>query len=90
MTEKCVRIWVSGKVQGVGFRRAVQERALQENVTGEARNLADGRVEVLLCGDSGKVNALIQWLWQGPSAARVSNVEVQDERWRDRDNFVTY
>lgn len=85
----CVKAFVSGQVQGVSYRAAVQERALTSHVTGYARNLPDGRVEVLLCGDRETVNALTEWLWQGPPAARVTHVELQGVEWRDRDSFVT-
>ncbi|MDW5375559.1 acylphosphatase [Halomonas sp. HP20-15] len=85
----CVKAYVSGQVQGVSYRAAVQERALTTKVTGYARNLPDGRVEVLLCGDRDAVNALTQWLWQGPPAARVAHVELQRVEWRDRTGFVT-
>ena len=50
MTNCCVRAVVTGKVQGVWYRRATQEKALQYNITGYAKNLPDGRVEVLMCG----------------------------------------
>ena len=85
----CVKALVNGQVQGVSYRAAVQERALTSNVTGYAQNLPDGRVEVLLCGDREAVNALTEWLWQGPPAARVTHVELQGVEWRDRTSFVT-
>lgn len=75
MTKTCLRALVTGKVQGVGYRRATQKQALQANITGYANNLADGRVEVLMCGDSEKVKTLGEWLWQGPANARVTHVE---------------
>ncbi|GAA5178407.1 acylphosphatase [Modicisalibacter zincidurans] len=84
----CVKALVNGQVQGVSYRAAVQERALTSNVTGYAQNLLDGRVEVLLCGDREAVNALTEWLWQGPPAARVTHVELQGVEWRDRASFV--
>jgi len=93
MEPYCVKAIVSGQVQGVSYRAAVQERALTKNVTGYAQNLPDGRVEALLCGDREAVNALTEWLWQGPPAARVAHVELQgvelkSVEWRDRDSFV--
>lgn len=88
MDSRCVKAFISGRVQGVSYRAAVQERALTTNVTGYAQNLPDGRVEVLLCGDRAAVNALTEWLWQGPPAARVAHVELQSIEWRDRASFV--
>ncbi len=73
-----IKARVSGRVQGVWYRRATQERALQSGVTGHAINLADGRVEVLLCGRREDVEAVTAWLWQGPPNAEVSGVETEE------------
>ena len=71
----CRRCWVSGRVQGVYFRGATQRRARELGVSGYARNLLDGRVEVLACGAPEAVDALCEWLWQGPPSARVMAVD---------------
>lgn len=73
----CRRCWVSGRVQGVYFRGATQRRALELALSGYGRNLADGRVEVLVCGSSEAVEALCGWLWQGPPGARVTAVNCE-------------
>ena len=73
----CRRCLVSGRVQGVYFRASTAQRARRLGVTGYARNLADGRVEVLACGEAAAVNALCEWLWKGPTAARVTDVTVE-------------
>ena len=67
---------VSGRVQGVYYRGSAQLRARDLGITGYARNLADGRVEVLACGDAHQVDRFIEWLWVGPTAARVTSVEA--------------
>ena len=74
----CRRCLVSGKVQGVFYRASAAERARALGLTGYAKNLPDGRVEVLACGEEAKVSELIEWLWKGPPAAKVQHVEVQD------------
>lgn len=74
----CLRCRVSGRVQGVFFRASTQRRARQLGVTGHARNLPDGSVEVLACGGSGAVAQLREWLWQGPPAARVDSVDCEE------------
>jgi len=71
------RFLVSGKVQGVWFRAATRERALALQLRGIARNLADGGVEVLACGDDAALDELEKWLWQGPPLAKVSGVQRQ-------------
>lgn len=68
------RFHVAGRVQGVAFRAYTLERALALGVRGYARNLRDGRVEVLACGTPDAVQSLGDWLWQGSPAARVSDV----------------
>lgn len=71
----CVLIWVYGSVQGVGFRYSTQREALQLGLTGYARNLDDGGVEVLACGEPDQVEKLIAWLKAGgPRSARVDRV----------------
>ncbi len=70
------RAFVSGRVQGVYFRASTRDRARELGVTGYARNLADGRVEVLACGPMTAVEQLCAWLRQGPPAARVDDVVV--------------
>jgi acylphosphatase len=72
------RCHVSGRVQGVFFRASTRLRARELGVTGHARNLPDGRVEVLACGPPAAVEALCGWLWEGPPSAQVSAVEVED------------
>ena len=72
------RCLVSGRVQGVFYRASAAEQARRLGVTGYAKNLSDGRVEVLVCGEEGAVNELIDWLWKGPSSARVQGVEISD------------
>ncbi|MEO6228405.1 MAG: acylphosphatase [Thermomonas sp.] len=72
------RFLVSGKVQGVCFRASTREQAWQLGLNGHARNLADGRVEVLVVGDSDAIEQLASWLQQGPPLARVDVLERQD------------
>lgn len=69
---------VHGVVQGVGFRWSTQSRAIELGVTGHARNLADGTVEVEAEGTPPAVNELIEWLHDGPRFARVARIEVSE------------
>jgi acylphosphatase len=70
------RCFVSGRVQGVFFRASTRQKAIELGCAGYARNLPDGRVEVLALAEPHALDQLIDWLWKGPPAARVSNVEV--------------
>jgi acylphosphatase len=74
-----VRFLVSGRVQGVGFRWWVVRRAQEiGGMQGWARNLVDGRVEVVASGPPASVRALEAFLERGPRMARVDNVEKGD------------
>ena len=68
---------MSGRVQGVFYRASTRQRAQELGCRGYARNLPDGRVEVLAVGEPAAVHALIEWLRQGPPAAHVTDVNVQ-------------
>lgn len=74
------RLLVSGKVQGVFFRASTREQALKLGLRGHAKNLPDGRVEVLAEGDASALDALERWLHVGPPMARVETVERGDAR----------
>lgn len=69
------RFVVSGKVQGVFFRASAREQALELDLRGYAKNLPDGRVEVLAAGSDAALDALAAWLRQGPPLARVDDLE---------------
>ena len=69
------RFLVSGRVQGVFFRASTREQALRLGLSGHARNLHDGRVEVVACGDAAALDLLAQWLAHGPPAAWVETLE---------------
>jgi len=74
----CKQCLVGGRVQGVFYRASAAQRARQLGVHGYARNLADGRVEVLACGAPEAVEQFVQWLWIGSSASAVTSVAVTD------------
>lgn len=75
LSEKAVRAVVSGRVQQVGYRQACRQMARSLGLAGWVRNLPDGRVEAMAQGDAAAVDALVDWLWQGPASARVTGVE---------------
>lgn len=67
----CRQFLVAGHVQGVFFRASTREQAQQLGITGYARNLPDGRVEVVACGTDTQLDALHGWLRRGPPQAVV-------------------
>lgn len=75
-------IFVSGRVQGVYFRKHVQEAAWAAGVTGWVRNRRDGRVEAVFEGEAKAVEKMIKWCEKGPPSASVEDVEVIDEAYQ--------
>ena len=73
-----VRCLVSGRVQGVWYRASTAQQASKLSLRGWAKNLSDGRVEVVIAGDSKRIDELCGWLWEGPSGSRVSGVTVEE------------
>ena len=73
------RVIISGRVQGVSFREFTRVRAVELGLCGWVRNLADGRVEALIEGESEPVAALLELVKAGPPAARVANIEEEAE-----------
>ncbi len=72
-----VHAFVSGMVQGVYFRQSTRQMARRMGLIGWVRNLIDGRVEVWAQGSEAGVDALVDWLWVGPTGAAVSGVESE-------------
>jgi acylphosphatase len=83
------RFIVSGKVQGVFFRGSARERALALGLAGHAKNLEDGRVEVLASGDAEAIDALEAWLQQGPPLGEVDQVFRENLVEQDLFGFIT-
>jgi len=81
--------WVSGRVQGVYYRGTAVSQARAAGISGYARNLPDGRVEVLVQGPQAAVEAFIQWLWIGSAAAKVTGVEVREVQAALRPGFTS-
>lgn len=76
MAKMARRYFVSGQVQGVGFRYWTVGRAKHLGLVGWVRNRRDGRVEVLAYGENSSLDSLEKELHGGPSGARVEAVEA--------------
>lgn len=72
-------VFISGRVQGVGYRYATVDTASQLGLTGWVRNLPDNRVEAVFEGTQVVVEEMIRWCHAGPPAAVVKNVVVEYE-----------
>lgn len=73
---ECRRFRVQGRVQGVFFRASTRDKAQSLGLTGWVHNCPDNSVEGLACGDPAALENFCEWLWEGPSAALVKQVEV--------------
>ncbi len=88
MTTEARRFVVSGRVQGVWFRDSTRREAQSLGITGYAVNLQSGEVEVLACGESGALDALRDWLRQGPPMAKVDAVAETRVDYRTLPGFT--
>lgn len=79
MSVGAIKFIISGKVQGVGFRFSVQDRAQDLALTGYAKNMSDGTVEILVCGEKKGVTSFSAWLREsGPSFSSISNISEEE------------
>lgn len=79
-------VYVSGRVQGVGYRDATLAEAKRAGARGWVRNLEDGRVEAVFEGERAAVEGCVGWCAIGPAAAHVKDVEVV---WGEREEAFT-
>lgn len=80
-----MRIWVSGRVQGVGYRAFAQAEAARRGLSGGVTNLDDGRVELDVEGSRDTIEVYLDSLRAGPPLAKVTNLEVRWEAPLGRD-----
>ena len=81
MSHQRVRLFVTGRVQGVFFRQSLKAKSIQNDVFGWVKNLQDGRVECLLEGNEENISVLVKWAHDGPANAIVENVEIHNEKF---------
>lgn len=87
MSQICVKASIKGRVQGVGFRFHTAHEGLKCGLTGYAKNLPNGSVEVLACGHEEAITQLLLWLQEGPKTSMVASVESEEVEWRHVDGF---
>lgn len=83
----CKHYVISGVVQGVYYRASCREKALALGVTGWVRNLPNGQVEALGCGEQRQLDHFEQWLRMGPVTADVDDVTSAE---RPVEPFTTF
>jgi acylphosphatase len=78
MRREARRYFISGRVQGVGFRFFAEAAGIRSGLVGWVRNLPDGRVEIFAQGDANDLQSFERQIHRGPSGARVSTVDVSE------------
>jgi acylphosphatase len=81
MAEKTVKLIITGRVQGVGFRDWVERQARQAGLAGYVRNRREGSVELVISGSEAQVDAMLAQCRKGPRLAIVNGIEVMAHPW---------
>ncbi|BCL69620.1 acylphosphatase [Vibrio nigripulchritudo MADA3029] len=87
MSQKSIKFFVKGLVQGVGFRYHTAHQGLKLGLAGYAKNLNNGDVEVLASGQMSQINELALWLEKGPRTARVDSVTASEVEFEAHTGF---
>ena len=87
---RTIRLRITGRVQGVGYREALRSEAGRLGITGWVRNRGDGSVEALAQGSNGALESLLAWARRGPPAARVEAVTTAAPDPREQRVYATF
>jgi acylphosphatase len=77
---KCLKITVSGVVQGVGYRYFCYKKAMEYHITGYAKNLYNGNVEVTACGEDNLLKDFVKELNTGPRHSVVKSLKIEEAK----------
>jgi len=75
---KTIRVYLTGSVQGVFFRKFLEEKANELGIRGFVRNLEDGRIEVLIEGKDEEVNTMFEVCKKGNQHTKITNIQIQE------------
>ncbi len=81
MEQAHYNIHVTGRVQGVFYRKSTLQKAQELGIAGYVQNQSDGSVYIEAEGFPDKLDALVSWCWDGSELARVDNVDVKEGDW---------
>jgi acylphosphatase len=84
---KTVSIFVTGKVQGVWYRKYTVDKATELGITGYVKNRPDNSVYILATGTREQLDALAQWCYTGSPKSNVEHVEVKEEELKVMEGF---
>ena len=83
MSNKRVRLVVTGRVQGVFFRQSLKAKSIQNNIFGWVKNLSNGSVECILEGTEENILIIVKWAHIGPANSIVENIEIHNEKFNN-------
>ncbi len=84
---KSLKLIVTGKVQGVFYRKNTQQKAKEFNLVGWVKNNTNGTVEIFIQGHQTDIQKMIDWCWQGPKNAAVSHIEIEESLPKNYSEF---
>lgn len=82
-----ISIKVTGKVQGVFYRQATKETAIDSGITGEVKNMPDGSVHIIATGNEDQLRNLVEWCRTGPKRAMVTDVIAEKISFKSFTSF---
>lgn len=82
--KKRLHIFLSGRVQGVGFRSFIKRNAERLSLSGWAKNLLDGRVELVFAGKKEEVKKMVELIEEGPRFADVRDLEIKKREYEGK------
>ncbi|MEN7550680.1 acylphosphatase [Rapidithrix thailandica] len=85
---RSLKIKVSGQVQGVFYRASTRDKAEALGLCGFVRNEPDGKVYIEVEGDEFALKQFVDWCWQGPMLAQVTNVQIRENKWQGFETFL--
>lgn len=83
MVKQRLHVYVSGRVQGVGFRAFIKRNAKELSLKGWVKNLPDGRVETIVEGKKGEIKRFIKILKEGSNRSRIEDIDIKKEDYKD-------
>ncbi len=84
---KCIHLIISGRVQGVFFRDNTRRKAKELGLTGYAKNLPDGTVEVVAEGNENKIEEFVGFIREGPGIAKIEGIKIKHKEPENFDGF---
>ena len=84
---KRLHLFISGFVQGVGFRVFAKNEAKKLGISGWVKNLPDGRVEAVFEGKKGQVDEMVKWCYKGNPYSQVEKVDIKEEKVESLQGF---